>query len=421
MLINISELNRSFFYLRMQNLIQMNIRLFICSLFILWFGGCTNDKEVVLNKLEEIDLSKGFYEDKKSNLSEVATELINIPLETRPECVIGNIRKVLYLHDRLLVFDKQTQKLYIFDINGRYLDRIDQIGRGPSEYLQITDFTASATREEIVIYDDRQQKILKYDLSGNFIEAHHIDYWPLKVAFTPDQKQLALMCPQPLDIYADNTSISFMDLEWKPTARLIRHKIEDVEEHKRKIITPHNFFTFKDSLTIWENSCDTVYRITKDFKVLPRFLIKLGEEAMPKELAAYQDMHMQYVFDYASIDKVLEVENYLFVSGIYKGFLKEIFYNKKTKECYNSVFHYTYKDNGFHNDLDGGAPFWPSGIAADGWVYSHFQPFELKEYWGLDYFKAIKEKHPDKKKELQGIIDRSKVDDNPIVQLVRLK
>jgi len=399
----------------------MNIRFFIYTSLILLSFGCAHSDHTETEHLETIDLSNGFYEDQKSNLSEIAAEVINIPLETRPECIIGKIRKVLYLNDRLLVLDRQTHRLYIFDINGRYLNRIDRIGRGPSEYIQITDFTASAEKEEIVIYDDRQQKVLKYDLEGRFLDAHHINYWPLKIAFTPDQKQLALMCPQPLDIYANNTSVSFMDAEWKPTARLIKHKIEDVEEHKTKIITPHSFFSYKDSLTIWENYCDTIYRITKDMKVIPRYLIKLGEEAMPKELAAYENKLDQYIFDFALINKVFEVEDYFFVSGVYKGVMKEIFYNKRNKECYNTVFHYTYKDHGFHNDMDGGVPFWPRGIAGEGWVFNLFQPFELKEYWKLDYFKAIKEKYPEKKKTLQEIINQSKVDDNPIIQLVKLK
>ncbi|MEL6864145.1 MAG: 6-bladed beta-propeller, partial [Bacteroidota bacterium] len=308
------------------------------------------------------------------------------------------------------------------DDQGKYLSRIDQIGRGPSEYIEITDFTASLKENNIVIYDDKQQKVLKYDLDGNFIDATRINYWPLGISFTPNQKELALVSPRPMEVYSNNHSIMVMDKSWKPKAQLIKHDIEDTEDYLKKSICFYTFFEYEDSLTLWESYCDTIFRITDDRKVIPRYHLDLGKDNMPHELAAYDEKFNHHITEYSIIDKVLESKHYLFISGIYKGYLKEIFCDKRSNECHNLVFNLSIKDHGFHNDIDGGAPFWPYGVVGNGWVFGSFQATDLQTYWTFDdYFDNMEVKYPERQKTLEAIVENSTIDSNPIIQLVKLK
>jgi hypothetical protein len=50
------------------------------------------------------------------------------------------IDKIFIRNNRVYILDKRLKKLIVFDIEGRGIGRVGQIGQGPEEYLQISDF-----------------------------------------------------------------------------------------------------------------------------------------------------------------------------------------------------------------------------------------------------------------------------------------
>ncbi|MBO4961511.1 MAG: 6-bladed beta-propeller, partial [Flavobacteriales bacterium] len=91
-----------------------------------------------------------------------------IPLETTAECLVGkDIMNVWYRNGRIYVWEEQTESVFMFDENGKFIDKIADKGEGPNEYLKIKNVTLSDSL--ICIFDTYSRKVLYYDLDCNFI------------------------------------------------------------------------------------------------------------------------------------------------------------------------------------------------------------------------------------------------------------
>ncbi len=62
-----------------------------------------------------------------------------ITLETSDESLIGEIKKIVIQNDKLYVLNSQST-IKVFDDKGKFLSGIDKKGRGPGEYIEISDF-----------------------------------------------------------------------------------------------------------------------------------------------------------------------------------------------------------------------------------------------------------------------------------------
>ena len=63
-----------------------------------------------------------------------------IQLETRPECLVGEIDKIFFYKDRLYVLDRRVGKsVFVFDLKGKWISTIARTGHGPGEYINITN------------------------------------------------------------------------------------------------------------------------------------------------------------------------------------------------------------------------------------------------------------------------------------------
>ena len=74
-------------------------------------------------------------------------------LETKPECVVQNIRSL-----------EIYNKLYVFDGNGKFKRTISSPGRGHGEYMKLADFSIDRTKEIIYLLDEATDEILKFSL-----------------------------------------------------------------------------------------------------------------------------------------------------------------------------------------------------------------------------------------------------------------
>jgi len=116
------------------------------------------------------------YENSVTELqtSKLLDDIEYIPLETKEECLIGKVEKMQCLNNTIYILDaKNTKKLFVFDLTGKYKFCIDNYGRGPEEYSSIMDFSVDKKTGNIYILDF-PLKISEYDTSGL-----HVKDYPL--------------------------------------------------------------------------------------------------------------------------------------------------------------------------------------------------------------------------------------------------
>lgn len=127
-----------------------------CILF-----SCQNKK----NDKIDLDLSK-----KKSELkySEILDSIRYIQLETKDDCLIGNINQILKDDTLLFIMDRKQKSIFIYNESGSFIQKINQVGKGEGEYISLTSFCVDPRKKKIFIYDEIQKKILQYNYNTNY-------------------------------------------------------------------------------------------------------------------------------------------------------------------------------------------------------------------------------------------------------------
>ena len=85
-------------------------------------------------------------------------------LETKPECVVQNIRSLEIYKEDIYILDDRANKLYVFDGNGKFKRTISSPGRGHGEYMKLADFSVDRTKDIIYLLDEATDEILKFSL-----------------------------------------------------------------------------------------------------------------------------------------------------------------------------------------------------------------------------------------------------------------
>lgn len=85
-------------------------------------------------------------------------------LETKPECVVQNIRSLEIYKEDIYILDDRANKLYVFDGNGKFKRTISSPGRGHGEYMKLADISIDRTKEIIYLLDEATDEILKFRL-----------------------------------------------------------------------------------------------------------------------------------------------------------------------------------------------------------------------------------------------------------------
>ncbi|MDR2653611.1 MAG: 6-bladed beta-propeller [Prevotellaceae bacterium] len=92
-----------------------------------------------------------------------------IKLETTDDCLIGRISQILFTDSLLVVVDSESANaVYVFDTLGKFRCKIGAVGQGPGEYVSLWHVTLKPDKQQIVIEDIIQHKILYFNYSGKF-------------------------------------------------------------------------------------------------------------------------------------------------------------------------------------------------------------------------------------------------------------
>lgn len=96
-----------------------------------------------------------------------SSEISYTKLSTSPKCLIGRIDK-FYIYNDQFVFISDN-KLFMFNKNGKFLFKLNKTGKGPHEYITLTDVYINKSGI-INILDKKGRKILKYNSSGKHLK-----------------------------------------------------------------------------------------------------------------------------------------------------------------------------------------------------------------------------------------------------------
>ena len=101
-------------------------------------------------------------------LSEYFEKMEYVILEECDDGLFMNADRIEYFEDHWYIFDKQLMTVLCFESDGTFKFRIHDVGKGPGEYQYPTCMLIHKAKREIWIQCFRSQRLIRYDLEGNF-------------------------------------------------------------------------------------------------------------------------------------------------------------------------------------------------------------------------------------------------------------
>ena len=319
---------------------------------------------------ESINLTTGFIDNKQANLSSLCDSIHYVKLETNDTVLLSKIDKVKFSKNYIFISDKE--KLLMFDGNGKFLRQVSKRGKGPGEYISISDFDISTDGNMLYILDISLSRVSAFNVKGDFIKMYKFKYPPSRVV-SHANGNILFYYPKPKS-FKYGYSIAVFNSEFQ--------KIKDIgiQNNKSKYNLTHSSYTIykrNDSICFIE-LCDTTMNfVDENNKMGTKYKFHYKNRRLEpaknlKELHNPKDT-------YYDILRVYEVNNYLFITGEIPFVTpKKIIYNKKQKNVLGLQDYFESKKNGIINDIDGGINFWPKGYVNNNALYTCFYAFDIK-------------------------------------------
>ena len=136
-------------------------------LWVLFLPACNDPKSIPESEVEEILVQTEI--GKTMLLSEFCTEVSYRRLQTDNLNSIGTIDKMILHKNRIYILDSKTNKIFVYNKNGDFITQTNNNGRGPGEYLNISDFLIDSLNDNIELWDNGNKKLIKMDRDCNFL------------------------------------------------------------------------------------------------------------------------------------------------------------------------------------------------------------------------------------------------------------
>ncbi len=371
----------------------------------------------------EIKYEDALKQGKPTLLSLMASKVEYIHLETDDDCLISEFGK--YYFSDSLIFISDRDHILKFSSDGKFLKRIGKNGRGPGEINSIKMTSIIPEKRMIAVHDATMKKITYFSFNGELI----------KTVSLPDLSYVKILNDGGYISYDQGLAISE-----KYTFCLTNESgdmISVVKNYKpwknpsgvaivTSAVSFEPFYTYQDKYYFKGMYNDTVYSFNGD-KIIPNYYINLGKYKLPDEKRAERlspeqvqsfrvygpNYHWANVFESGGLI-------FLTTNSYGKGATNYITINKKDYNNSSKSFKGVSKGL-ILNDLDGGPYFWPKGCVNDNQVFMPIDVVRLKKYIEITKSGKIPIKNPELRKQLEIMVSKSDISDNPFLMVVTLK
>jgi hypothetical protein len=394
--------------------------LFLVLIFFCSCGSKRADDSGNSDSVLEIDLLSESGSSVQK-LSEFAANIEYIPLQTTKSSLLGSIkRKIVYTDNR--IFIQNTDEVLCFDMDGKFLFKLKNTGRGPEEYTSIYDFDVSSDNKNLILLT--QKRFLVYGISDT--------------AFT-FQRSITLKDPAPHSVnLVPESNKTFMAIPpWtgtEPTLSLLMNSTGDTIHfkpncYKYKMVRNANFRALNEMLVysngnmvcFKEKFSDTVFYVNaKDIFLKPRMIFDShGTNVTPEIRGGSETGEKNTTF----VAYIFETSRYVFYWYFTNETLNGILFDKATKTKYkldtDSELKVKIKD-----DLSGGPDFnieFLNNYNSGDKLFSFVEAITLKKYIAGEDFKNAKVRDQKMKDDLKKLADFLTITDNPVLIILTPK
>jgi hypothetical protein len=220
-----------------------------------------------------------------------------IVLESSDSSVMQTIRKIYIANNKIFILTWGDAQILIFDMNGKFISKINKYGRGPEEYSYAVDFSISSEGDTICLFDKHLSKLFYYSPNGKFYFSKSLNtdletYLALPNGRIVGYSHLNYVEPLKDTIY----QLWYFDKDGKilngrlPVSKNALGQSMGMASSFNSTISGHFFIPYTQSI---------IYKISEDpFNITPIFKLDFKDKSLPENLLDLSGREL-----YASMDK----------------------------------------------------------------------------------------------------------------------
>jgi len=253
-----------------------------------------------------------------------------IPLETNDNVLISHISKILVSDDRIYIADyHQSKTLFVFDLQGKFIFKINRIGRGPGEYINFFDFNISESGD-IYLWDTAQSKLIIFEQDGSFQTEIRLSSPLINFILFPNNRLYANW------IFEDDimsNELAYYDWDMNKYHTILPATTPD--PFKFILYTFQHFFQSPHGCYYIPRFSEIAYRIDEQ-DVIPYIEFKHLPLPSKSTIKTWQNDRKEMIIDQVSfkdLHSIFETEDYIsFVMEF--AFPEQMVYQKLTNQCF---------------------------------------------------------------------------------------
>ena len=315
----------------------------------------------------KVDFHKS-VESRNIKCSEIFDSLWYVQLETRDDCLIGRVFDLTYTGKEFIVCDRN--QIYRFSSDGKLLNRIGHVGRGPREYIYAFHAGVIGSGDDgLAFISSGQGKMHVFKLNGEFVKSFPYENYaytfdPVDTAHIVSTEHPHVGTGNPYCVLVRDTK---GDTVMKQPAYL---SYPQPAANSSFSVFDGHIYKYEDTTYVQVKYVDTVFRLSEN-RLKPHYVLDLGKYKIPDDWVpesgniSYEKLQKE-VFRFLTPCLIQETDGYIFAKIVSNNNLSYYFvYDKMTgklsvadpveKNC-GGVAGYI---PGLKNDMDGGLPFEP--------------------------------------------------------------
>lgn len=284
-------------------------------------AACSQNK-IVNNSIVINPKSEVFSIEKCDILSDM--ELVQ--LETNDSVLIANIDEVVVASDRLFIADFENGVVYIFNLDGKYVNKISDQGRGANEYLYLFDIFYDLESNTINLLSRNTSKVLRYSNDGELISVHPLPLEAIQMEYLNGHYYATTG-------YYSQESCSGNNLVILDTAFQVINSMCAIDEIGVNNALYDNLFTYNGYIYYVDN---WLYNVFNTNDTTCSYSFDFGPYRRPEQLNSADKyrkalMENHSVVEYiTSIDRVQESDNYIMATYVHAGMNFLVVYDKNS-------------------------------------------------------------------------------------------
>lgn len=346
------------------------ITLFVASAVVL---SCNNRTQLTeIDGLKSVYIATEIGNEQIVYLSEVASKVDYIPLETTNESLLGNVTQFSLVNNTLYFPDLGGNKFCRFSMDGKYLGNLGSVGRAFGEFNFVHPFGFNYDFESgaETIFD--RNKLIEYypDGSINELDLKNFSDKSFDITFIVKHGNIYICAISNIDRKIGD--LLFLDSEGVLIGEFPKgYSPEEYSQPEPVKFETRQFFQIAKSFPLPYRYNRLLMVTSTDNNTI--FAYKPGDTTAYKAYYIDKGNYVNELNDQGNpiINMVSsftrESDNYLFLTfnvGKYKSpknqaFLTRFLFDKKSNQTRSLI-------GELKNDIDGGPSFWPRYISADG-------------------------------------------------------